>query len=675
MRSVAAFRTHIWDDDIAELALRFFAAVPSSRQVVLVDETRGPIEIPGYEKISHTDDTQCLGLPNYPAGYSLWFNGDYGVYFLQRALPDFDYYLVSECDLAVNLSLEPMMRCAITNRIDMIAHKIEPSGSRWAWHDHGLAISNAPWRALLFLTVLSGRAIDCLLESRRELARRFAAGEVRLWPFCEAFVPTVLKSISDIRIIEVSTFANTENLVFRPYLSIHDPRASRPGTLVHPVLGGNRFIERLLAKYPVQDFFREGSELRQGLLSQAPHEDIVEPLRRVLAKQRDHSGVALLYKEAAEHGWPIGSSDDLAYCKPAVSSSVSRWSWYQDAERDACGANGESLAKDYGFHTQEETDPWWMVDLLGEHLIEEVAIVNRQAQAQRFRSFRIESSLDGAAWTTRFRQADPVDVSADPEWPWRVTFPDPFAARYVRIVLLGAGTLHLRRVQVFGPESVVSGKRFIGRLLAKYPGRDFFREGSELRQGVLSQAPHEDIVEPLRRVLAQQRDHSGVALLYKEAAEHGWLIGSSNDLAYCKPAVSSSVSRWSWYQDAERDACGANGESLAKDYGFHTQEETDPWWMVDLLGEHLIEEVAIVNRQAQAQRFRTFRIESSLDGAAWTTRFRQADPVNVSADPAWPWRVTFPKPFPARYLRIVLLGAGILHLRRVQVFGSVLDSS
>ena len=675
MRYVAAFRTHTWDDDIAELARRFFAAAPSSRKVVLVDETRGPIDIPGYEKISHTDDTQCFGLPNYPAGFSLWFNGDYAVYFLRRALPEFDYYLVSESDLAVNLSLEPMMRFATTTRVDVIAHRVQPSQPRWAWHHHGLALSDAPWQALLFLAVFSARAIDCLLDARQQLARRLAAGEVRQWPFCEAFVPTVLKSISDMRIVEVSRFANSENLVFRPWISIHDPRANRTGTLVHPVLGGKSFIIRLLAKYPVHDFFCEGSELREGLLNQTPHEDIVEPLRRVLAKQRDHAGVAQLYKEAAEHGWPIGASDDLAFCKPAVTSSVSPWSWSRDPERDACGANGELLANDYGFHTQEETDPWWMVDLLREHLIEEVTIVNRRAQQRRFRTFRIDSSLDGAAWTTRLRQADPIDVSADPAWPWRVTFPDPFTARYLRIVVEGRGILHLRRVQIFGP-GPVSGRRLIGRQLATHPLREFFREGSELREALLSQAPHEDIVEPLRQALARERDHAGIALLAQEAAKYGWPWGlPSEDLALCKPARSSSVSRWSRYPDPDRDACGANGEQLADDFGFHTGLDVDPWWMVDLLGEHLIEEVAIVNRASQQQRFRSFRIESSLDGASWTTRFTQAGEKDISSDPEQPWRAAFAEPFAARHVRIVQAGTGVMHLRRVQVFGCVLPQS
>jgi hypothetical protein len=156
-------------------------------------------------------------------------------------------------------------------------------------------------------------------------------------------------------------------------------------------------------------------------------------------------------KDAFPHSWSVNSTtNDRAFCKPATSSSVSRWSRYQDPERDACGANGEHLADDYGFHTQLEADPWWMVDLLEEQVVEEVAIVNRLNASERFRTFRIETSSDGKIWTTRFTQASPCEVSSNPERPWRVRFTDPLPARYVRIVLLGVGVLHLRRVQVYG---------------------------------------------------------------------------------------------------------------------------------------------------------------------------------------------------------------------------------
>jgi hypothetical protein len=236
-------------------------------------------------------------------------------------------------------------------------------------------------------------------------------------------------------------------------------------------------------------------------------------------------------------------------------------------------------------------------------------------------------------------------------------------------VLLGQGPLHLRRVQVFAAGSVAEGKRHIGRLLAQYPARDFFREGSELRQGVLSQAAAQDVIEPLRRVLTREHDHVGVALLHQEAAARGWTFKSSDDLAFCKPALSSSVSRWSRYPDPERDACCANGEPILYDYAFHTDRELNPWWRVDLLDEHIVEEVAIVNRLTVPQRFRRFRIESSRDGSAWTTQFTQAEPCDVSSDLKRPHRVRLTDSSPVRYVRIVLLGADVLHLRRVQIFG------
>jgi hypothetical protein len=94
-----------------------------------------------------------------------------------------------------------------------------------------------------------------------------------------------------------------------------------------------------------------------------------------------------------------------------------------------------------------------MVDLLDAHVVEQVDIVNRRTQAQRFRSFRIETSLDELSWETRFTQAEPIDISSEAASPWRLRFADPCPARYVRITLLGAGPLHLRRVQVFGPAS------------------------------------------------------------------------------------------------------------------------------------------------------------------------------------------------------------------------------
>jgi hypothetical protein len=305
----------------------------------------------------------------------------------------------------------------------------------------------------------------------------------------------------------------------------------------------------------------------------------------------------------------MDENDDLAYLKPAETSSLSPWTQDRDTKQEGCGANGETLPWDFAFFTARERDPWWMVDLLDEFAIQRIAIVNRVSQPDRFRTFAILSSLDNKTWTNRFTQADPIDVSSEPESPWQIEFAEPFPARYVRIVLLGVGYLHLRRVQIFG------------------------------------------------RALSSPDDLSDRRSALKP------------DLAFCKPARTSSVSPWTPWRDPAQDARGANGVSLAEDFGFFTEKEREPWWMVDLLAEYAVEEVAIVNRLTQPQRFRTFAIVSSLDGEGWKTRFAQTAPMDVSPDPQSPCRIQFREPFPARYVRIVLLGVEYLHLRHVQVFG------
>ena len=74
-------------------------------------------------------------------------------------------------------------------------------------------------------------------DSRQQLAQRLLSGEIDLWPFCEAFVPTVLKSAPGMRFADVGSFAMTDHLRYRPRLSLHDPRANRPGSLAHSVPG------------------------------------------------------------------------------------------------------------------------------------------------------------------------------------------------------------------------------------------------------------------------------------------------------------------------------------------------------------------------------------------------------------------------------------------------------
>lgn len=459
MGYVAAFRTYEWDEDIAKIAKRFFDACPNAaRKVVLANETQGKLDVP-YEKISHTENSaQLLGLPKSSQAPILWFNNDYTIYLLRQALPGYDHYLISESDLMVNIDLDQTMDDVVRRRLDIVVHAPIISKPKWYWYRNGeAAFGERFWQVLLFFIIISDRAAEALLLARQRMAQELAEGTLKEWPFCESFVPTILKSIPDMRFGELSEYADVSNLRYRPRISLEDPRATGPGSLVHSVVGKSRYKAGLFSCS--RDYFECDSELRQMLddeaLKDEPLEEFAPRLIEALRLQRDHRNLMMLNNELAARGVSLPSGagildpDDIAMSKPALSSSVSKWSWIQDREGDANGANAKTI-QEYGFHTDEEDNPWWMVDLMGEFLVDSITILNREAGADRFKHFQIESSLDRLDWTRRFIKLDEKPVSSDPACPWLEEFSDPFVCRYVKITLLGRGPLHLRQVRVFG---------------------------------------------------------------------------------------------------------------------------------------------------------------------------------------------------------------------------------
>ena len=444
---VAAFRAYKWNADIASLAERFFSHCPGARHVVLLNEEGGSIDVAAWEKVSHTQDFSEWGLPERPHGQSPWYNGDYTYILLRQRLPDHDHYLVVESDVAVNLPLGPMVMEAAAREIDAVVHHLSPVHPDWLHHAASLAQPDA-WRCFLFTALFSGRALDTLLAARLDLARHPEAAS-RPWPIVESFVPTALRN-ADLRFAELSDFADTSLLRYRPFLRLHDPATHRPGTLAHPVLGTADLTRALLYDQPPHDYFRPGTAMHEALAGQDPAE-VAPELIDGFARHGDHAGVARLHAVLAAHGLAFPHRADLAYAKPALISSTSPWSRGNDAALDAAGANGAVLHAECAFHTDGEPSAWWQVDLLEDCVVDRVEIVNRGTMTERFVRFVVESSRDGAHWATRHLKHDDRPVSSDADAPWAIDLPDPFIARLVRVRRLGAPEcLHLRRVRLFG---------------------------------------------------------------------------------------------------------------------------------------------------------------------------------------------------------------------------------
>ncbi len=96
---------------------------------------------------------------------------------------------------------------------------------------------------------------------------------------------------------------------------------------------------------------------------------------------------------------------NLALGKRAWQSSLSSWSRGRSIEEDAKGAVDGNRHKDYGFHTNVEDNPWWVVDLGAPMAVREIHIYNRRGAESVMRRacpLLVETSLDGHSWAASF---------------------------------------------------------------------------------------------------------------------------------------------------------------------------------------------------------------------------------------------------------------------------------
>jgi hypothetical protein len=139
-----------------------------------------------------------------------------------------------------------------------------------------------------------------------------------------------------------------------------------------------------------------------------------------------------LRQNAGSSGWGRDSLlDNIALGKPAWQSSVCRWSKFNDVCRDAEGANNGVTELDCGFHTDDEAEPWWVVDLHSLYTVDEVVVHNRIKYAERLGRFSIQASLDGIAWNVaKTAHVDDFHETSSP-FDMRIRFMTPVVARYL----------------------------------------------------------------------------------------------------------------------------------------------------------------------------------------------------------------------------------------------------
>lgn len=440
-RRVALFlRTHDWGPFARDAATRAAARAVGADVFILADETRsGPIDAAPFARIGHTEaDFPALGLPaiHHPSAVMLWWNCDYGILDGILKQPDYDWYLVVEDDVAINLDLMGLVDTLAAQGIDaVVSHRPnEIAGWSFAATMADSDYARLVW-APMMVVILRHAAAVFLVAERRRLAARHAAGEMAAWPFSDGFLPSALLHGGFV-VRPLGDYVDTSRFSASLIHLASDPAVRAPGAAFHSVLDLEHFWGKLVSRH------------YDWMLEQARYDDLRGVRAGLLA-----SG------QTSYRGWRVRGPVrlNLALDQPARQSSRCGYSrrLLTDAADpiavDAAGAvTGFLTGGRQGFHTDHEPAPWWTVDLGSDRPVAEVWVYNRCHEPDRARAFSVWVAGDGQEWVRAYAKTDGRVFTGNDD-PQVCRFDQTIAARHVRIQLDLPGYLHLDEVEVFGP--------------------------------------------------------------------------------------------------------------------------------------------------------------------------------------------------------------------------------
>lgn len=476
-RIAVLFRIHYWDDTVARNYMRLRRHCQNAELWIVPDETAGPLPLSDlhlYFPISR-NDVLSLGLPDFPQGKLFWYNNDYGLYLFFLRHPGYDFYILCEHDVVVNLDLAELCQhlsddgadfAALPNRIGEREWESMPSCTE-LWKKEEVSPH------LLCFAVFSSRSVPLLLAARRDHARRYAAGALRRWPLAEGFVPTQLKQ-QGLRVVNMDNYAAMDHYDFWPPYHESEAAVLRPGAIVHPVLRGERYARVTLQydKMPVLSWFRRDSALHQRLALE-PLRIIVRPLAEKLARLGMIRELIHLEAMAQAQACPIEPSllpkfkTGIMQATESRLISASAAAWQSSHSAYSKGASREQDAANllmgepdghYACHTDFELSPWWMLDLADICLVNRLEVFNRlDHERQRADDMSVYISLDGRNWQLVFTKPSGPPLGGKDGHPLSLAWEEPKFLRYARIELGGHTALHLDKVRLYGWELPAEG--------------------------------------------------------------------------------------------------------------------------------------------------------------------------------------------------------------------------
>ncbi len=227
------------------------------------------------------------------------------------------------------------------------------------------------------------------------------------------------------------------------YITANRPFIRRRAGLQFPAVDNKWYVEQ----YP-----DAAGEIADGWYEDPQHHFEAVGQTRGYLPARSRAMLAPLYQS-----WGLAGRN-LALRQPATQSSVGEAPPGHTREADAAGAVDGSFVERYGFHTREEDQPWWQVDLQAQSIIEAAVVYNRidhPVIAMRATPLRILLSADGVIWTVAY-ETDSLFGGLDGN-PLFWCAPAGTVARFIRLQAVRRTFLHLVQVEVFGVRADTAG--------------------------------------------------------------------------------------------------------------------------------------------------------------------------------------------------------------------------
>jgi hypothetical protein len=454
------FKVHYWDGFTERQFRRLCKCVGAGDVFVVVDETRG--EVPGihHDKILRLTEQSVAAGGYYaqPAGALFWWNTEYPLYHFADAYPDYDYVVMCEYDVTADVSIDTLVSAMAGRGLQFVGEEVRTPREFWHWKEFAVPFygteQDYTGRFLCFAAFSMG-FVRHLQAVRRRHTAMIAAGEVvpgpdghLHWPNNEAFVGVELAR-AHVPQAPLALFANTSRYDWAPATpEFLLPQVLR-NAVIHPVLDSRRYLHSLakLGLKP-EDLF-SGHPALTGVLDRCDLADVVPMYLQYFADKQRFEGLDGLRGYVRQRGGDLRELFNAARNKPATQSSLSRWSRGGSLAHDAAGALAAQIPPDAGFHTDDDEQPWWCVDLDGCFPVQEICVHNRAAHPQRAAGLTVSCSTDLEHWSVLYVEPDASAFSRGSSPALEIRFETPVTMRFLKLHLPRKEVLHLASVKVY----------------------------------------------------------------------------------------------------------------------------------------------------------------------------------------------------------------------------------